>query len=492
MNKKVLSFILTVALTLSLAPLAAAPVHAVSAGSVPGVNYNRILSTDTGGGHRVVLKLGDLLFYGELAGSVSLSRDEQDAIIRQVMSEGITTTENGKEKKHDWITSAMLEGAHSRIPAVDNTRGYTWSDVQDALMQLTGVSNVTGLYDALMGNAKSSADVAADITGTADTAKDIYETVQIYKKGGGKLLLSESLNAVPDAGIVFMAVDAMQIALEIVDRWQEIGGAIEDTLNATIFLNDFYGECNRRIRRAEEAKGVDAEALWKISFAGPRRQGVTATHNFNMWGIGGLMSEWTLTGVLVQTSTGAGSKYAGTYEGDLSLEIKGLDMDKDFDTRFVDTSYIGVKNQIAIMKAGGNLDNMNYTAKADSPTVLTRSIVWDMSVTVPEGSGEFPLNINSLRTVKDEQNISINQTVEGYGLDAKPGISSERWDEIKVAATSLESAQSTFRQWTAYSSVQRSQPKTELGSAETLTFEADSGTTWKPLESGLVITVYIN
>ncbi len=445
------------------------PMTAYTAGNLEGVDYSRI---SAGKGYPVQLLLGDLEFLGELSRGFTLSDSEQDNIIRQVMVD-----QN--------VTSGMLVNAPSFIAKVEAVEGFSMKDATNAILKLAGVSDLLDLYNIIMGSYKPKTegetikDMAMDQVknqGEEAVENALTKGGKVALRGGGKLALK----------LFFLLPDLTEIGLGALSKYDEIKETVALALEKKIMLERFYAECNKRIA---EASGDDGE--WKISFIG-RGGGVTATHDFNMWGIGGLMSQWTLTGELVRSSTGSGNGYAGTYEGDLLLDIKGLDMTSTFDARFIDTSNKAVRNQIAVMS--GTRENMQYTSKTNSPTVLTRSIVWHISATVSEGSGEFLLNLNSFQTSKDEQNISINQTVEGYGSFSSPGGTTERWDEIAVVATTLESCQATYRQWTAVTSQVpgHSHPKTELESPDIITVDADPGTAWKPLENQPTLAVITN
>ncbi len=442
------------------------PMTTVAAGNLEGVDYTQIRS---GKGYPARLQLGDLEFFGELSRGFTLSDNEQDAIIRQVMVD-----QN--------VTSGMLANAPSFIAKVEAVEGFSMKDATSAILKLTGASDLLDLYNIIMGSYKPKTagetikDMAMDQV--KNQGEEAVENVltkggKVALRGGGKLALK----------LFFLLPDLTEIGLGALSKYEEIQSTVALALEKKIMLDRFYAECNKRIA---EASGDDGE--WKISFIG-RGGGVTATHNFNMWGIGGLMSQWTLTGELVRSSIGAGNNYAGTYEGDLLLD---LDMASTFDARFIETSNKAVRNQIAVMS--GSRENMQYTAKTNSPTVLTRSITWHISATVSEGSGEFSLNLNSFQTSRDEQQISISQTVEGYGGFSSPGATTERWDEIAVVATSLESCQATYRQWTAVTSQVpgHSHPKEELEAPETITVDADPGTAWKPLESVPQLAIYQN
>ena len=79
MKKRLLAVLCAVMLLCTVFPISAS-----AAGSIEGVDYDRIKGT--AGGKEVILTLGDLQFHGELTNG-SLNDEERDKIIRQAMND---------------------------------------------------------------------------------------------------------------------------------------------------------------------------------------------------------------------------------------------------------------------------------------------------------------------------------------------------------------------------------------------------------------------
>ena len=342
MKKRLLAVLCAVMLLCTVFPISAS-----AAGSIEGVDYDRIKGT--AGGKEVILTLGDLQFHGELTNG-SLNDEERDKIIRQAMN----------DMK---ITSGMLINAESLIDKAQNIQGFGTGDVINAAAKLVGVSDLLEIYNYFMGSGKDPEKIAKDIATSqvTDAAKEKLEDVltdggTLVLKGAGKFAFK----------LLFILPDLTEIGLDALTKYEDIKYTVTLGTEKMVMLEAFYQECNNRIEEKEKELGG-----WVIRF-----DKATATDTFTFWGISGLMSEWTLSGELVKGISGAGDGVIGNYEGTLTLSMKALDMAETFDKNWVQNT-TEWPNIMRTLKSGHN--------PTDTPqhiTKLERSI-----------SGEFNLYI---------------------------------------------------------------------------------------------------
>ena len=342
MKKRLLAVLCAVMLLCTVFPISAS-----AAGSIEGVDYDRIKGT--AGGKEVILALGDLQFHGELTNG-SLNDEERDKIIRQAMN----------DMK---ITSGMLINAESLIDKAQNVQGFGTGDVINAAAKLVGVSDLLEIYNYFMGSGKDPEKIAKDIATSqvTDAAKEKLEDVltdggTLVLKGAGKFAFK----------LLFILPDLTEIGLDALTKYEDIKYTVTLGTEKMVMLEAFYQACNDRIAEKEKELGG-----WVIRF-----DKATATDTFTFWGISGLMSEWTLSGELVKGISGAGDGVTGNYEGTLTLSMKALDMAETFDRNWVQNT-TEWPNIMRTLKSGHN--------PTDTPqhiTKLERSI-----------SGEFNLYI---------------------------------------------------------------------------------------------------
>jgi len=461
MKKRISAIICVVAMMFSIFPLTA---YAIPKGKLEGVDYTRIQYSDKS--YDVRLTLDNLEFWGKLECGTDLSADEIDGIIRKVMT----------DKK---ITSGMLINAVKLISDAENVEGFSMNDVQDALLKLTGLDAAVDLYNLLMGtDPRTPGEVREDLmlnylSGKAgDYIEDVAEKAltqggKVAMKAGGKVAFK----------LMFLLPDLTEIGVAAMMKYENIKITVALGLEKKLMLDDFYAECGKRL--AESSGGAE----WRISFAGPKGRGVTEIHNFNMWGVGGLMSEWTLTGELTRSELGAGDGYAGTYQGDLVLEINGVDM-KDFDNRYLDGMPL-VKTALASEKAGRGID---YKDIANTPTVLKRNTTGSVEIVIPQGSGTFEASVNGALTNKNDT-VTFNFDHIISGIESK-GIQ-EDFLEYTIKSADPESYVFYQKAWMIQHLPVLGSQRTDLMDNGPHTVPADIGTVWKPLESASVITVYL-
>ncbi len=350
MTKRLLAILCAVMLLCTVFPISAS-----AAGSIEGVNYDRIKGT--AGGKEVILTLGDLQFHGELTNG-SLNDEERDKIIRQAMN----------DMK---ITSGMLINAESLIDKAQNIQGFGTGDVINAAAKLVGVSDLLEIYNYFMGSGKDPEKIAKDIATSqvTDAAKEKLEDVltdggTLVLKGAGKFAFK----------LLFILPDLTEIGLDALTKYEDIKYTVTLGTEKMVMLEAFYQECNNRIEEKEKELGG-----WVIRF-----DKATATDTFTFWGISGLMSEWTLSGELVKGISGAGDGVTGNYEGTLTLSMKALDMAETFDRNWVQntTEWPSI---MRVLKSGDKL-----TDTPQQTTKLERTISGDFNLYIPgESSGIY-------------------------------------------------------------------------------------------------------
>ena len=350
MKKRLLAVLCAVMLLCTVFPISAS-----AAGSIEGVDYDRIKGT--AGGKEVILTLGDLQFHGELTNG-SLNDEERDKIIRQAMN----------DMK---ITSGMLINAESLIDKAQNVQGFGTGDVINAAAKLVGVSDLLEIYNYFMGSGKDPEKIAKDIATSqvTDAAKEKLEDVltdggTLVLKGAGKFAFK----------LLFILPDLTEIGLDALTKYEDIKYTVTLGTEKMVMLEAFYQECNNRIEEKEKELGG-----WVIRF-----DKATATDTFSFWGISGLMSEWTLSGELVKGISGAGDGVTGNYEGTLTLSMKALDMAETFDRNWVQntTEWPSI---MRVLKSGDKL-----TDTPQQTTKLERTISGDFNLYISgESSGIY-------------------------------------------------------------------------------------------------------
>lgn len=444
MKKIILFFVCVIALL-----LCAFPFSASAAGNMEGIDYSRI----KGSGSRVTLNLGELVFEGELSRGTMLSKEEQDEIIKKVMNDMN-------------ITSGMLTNASSLISAAHSLEGFGMKDAVNALLKLTGADTVVGAFQYLTGgNNKTSAQISADIA--KDATLTISETVleDILTQGGTVALEGAGKTAFK---LLFLLPSLTDIGIESLEKYEKNKETLTVALNRQAMVDGFYDECNRRIEEASGDRGK-----WEIRFDGQKN---TRVYDFDMWGIGGLMATWKLSGVLEQVTEIDGS--AGMYRGTLWLDIEGMNMAQDFDAKIM-TGQPLVRT--AVDSWSMIVDGTNDTY---STTVLKRRVQGDISFIVSAGgSGTYTSTVSgSLTSGGDVIEFSFNHAIEGTGDMSLAKI----YRGAFLTSNDIHTISALSKGYT--SSVAGTQPHENDGRTDIA--EMDIGTVWKPLESTPTITIY--
>jgi hypothetical protein len=461
---------------------------------VQGVDFSRITS---GASYQMTLSLGSLEFWGDLMRGSSLSQNEIDEIIRSVMLD-------------QYITSGMLENAVGLIQNAEiNNEWFTMKDFEAAALKLTGAQDIIDLYDLVMGSAEKPVEtVKGQVIGQI---KDAAESAagNILTKGG-KVALKGSAKF--SLKLFFMFPDLLEIGVGAWQRYENVQQIAATALEKKVMLDRFYNECNSRIAGAGGDNGE-----WKLSFNGKNGKGATAIHNFNLWGIGGLMSEYTLKGELVRGAIGKGDGCIGNYEGILTLEIEAVDMAGSFDAVWFERSSLAEVAEVRsyfktmeIMKQIEMADNYKVEDKINSPTVLKRTVTADLLVYISgSGSGSFsPTVLGNFDTANNKGvTFSFNHTasctygkgtVNYLGLDVSHIVHFTA-NSIDVLHGKNDQIESMWIYQTAndgfgiYSIIE---PPFRQDISEEFHFEndlaiANPGTIWTPLESSPQLTIYM-
>jgi hypothetical protein len=290
-----------------------------------------------------------------------------------------------------------------------------------------------------------------------------------------------------------MFPDLLEIGVGAWQRYENVQQIAATAFEKKVMLDRFYNECNSRIASAGGDGGE-----WKLSFNGKNGKGATAIHNFNLWGIGGLMSEWTLKGELVRSVTGAGDGFIGNYEGILTLEIEAVDMAGSFDA--------GWFNRSSLVPADAKtfeyqMPNPQRTDVAQSTTVLKRIVKGSFLVYISgSGSGSFsPTMIGSMTSESDNTEFSFNHIVtDTYGTGNAQTMAIDNRHENNFTSnnpntlTNNGSVVEGFwnMNYETYSTPYIYQISYQHSFTENLTIN-DIGTVWRPLESSPQLTIYM-
>lgn len=434
MKKRLAAMLCAAAMLLCLLPQTA-----FAAGSLEGVDYDRIGGT----GSRVTLTLGELVFEGQLSRGSMVSDSEQDKIIKQTMNDLN-------------ITSGMLLNAKSMLDAAHSLEGFSIKDVTNAMLKLTGAQDAIDLYKLVMGENTTPSQIAGKIAQDQikGEAQDFVENQMedVLTQGGKVSLKGMGRYAFK---LLFMLPDLTEIGLNALAKYENIKETCAIALERQLLLDTFYDECNRRIAEASGDRGA-----WEIRF--DKRN--TQTYNCTFWGISGVMMEASLSGVLEQVSEIDGA--AGQYRGTLWLDIEGVDM-APVDTGFHTLPAINMVYTAATVSGPYMSSSIN-----NQKTTMSRSMQGDISVMITGGSGTQVSEVSgSLTSGRDETKFNFDH----------------RWEH-----TTNPPYGEVIRNFWHYTSNDPTYviETTEDGVSPPYPIPGGVGTVWKPLESIPYITVY--
>lgn len=450
MKKRLAAMLCAAAMLLCLLPQTA-----FAAGSLEGVDYDRIGGT----GSRVTLTLGELVFEGQLSRGSMVSDSEQDKIIKQTMNDLN-------------ITSGMLLNAKSMLDAAHSLEGFSIKDVTNAMLKLTGAQDAVDLYKLVMGENTTPSQIAGKIAQDQikGEAQDFVQNQMedVLTQGGKVALKGMGRYAFK---LLFMLPDLTEIGLNALAKYENIKETCAIALERQLLLDTFYDECNRRIAEASGDRGA-----WEIRF--DKRN--TQTYNCTFWGISGVMMEASLSGVLEQVSEIDGA--AGQYRGTLWLDIEGVDMKNSFDAKFAQ-----VYDEIIRYYANGKMELKDYYQE----TVLNRQVQGELSVMITGGSGTQVSEVSgSLTSGGDEVIISFDHLYKGEKTIKIPYSTTYQYVAYHFTASTIDTIKETQTIYTETYTPTGCRIGGDKAPHPIEDGKPDPGTVWKPLESTPYITVY--
>ena len=420
--------------------------------SIHGIDYNRITQKATGDGksYPVELKMGDLTFNGELTGSHGLSYEELNKIINEVLKEKKLTVEqiqlvkamaaNVEDKAIEHWGLQVLEGLISYIPMDDTIANEIggWNDIFAYMVHDMDEKNVIEyLAD------RQRQKLIVDKWKIAENGLKKYE--------GYLEVVGRAADAIPLAGEM---LNTLKVAEEWLKGNERLEKYLKDLEQKMADVNDFYSECSRRANKLAEEKGAGS---YVIKFDKEKNY---RTYNATFWGVSNLTMGATLSGVLEGSNT---EGVAGSYTGTLWLDVESVDMSG------VDNAFFTQCEAINQMRS--QLVAYSFTDEAYDPTTLRRSVQGEITVTI---------------TTNDLQNIIVDGNIMS-GEDEVNFHFRHSWSIRLKSQFMIPGDDDGYRILTATSDDILTLTAPTLSGYKT--YSRDPGTVWKPLESGIAITI---
>ena len=420
--------------------------------SIHGIDYNRITQKATGDGksYPVELKMGDLTFNGELTGSHGLTYEELNKIINEVLKEKKLTVEqiqlvkalaaNVEDKAIEHWGLQIMEGLISYIPMNDKIASEIggWNDIFAYMVHDMDEKNV--------------------IEYLADRQRQKYVLDKWKVAEGGLKAYEGYLEKVGRAADAIPLAGEMLNTLKVAEEWlkgnERLEKYLKDLEQKMADVNDFYSECSRRANKLAEEKGAGS---YVIKFDKEKNY---RTYNATFWGVPNLTMGATLSGVLEGSNT---EGVAGTYTGTLWLDVESVDMSG------VDNAFFTQCEAINQMRS--QLVAYSFTDEAYDPTTLRRSVQGEITVTI---------------TTNDLQNIIVDGNIMSGGDEVNFHFS-HSWSIRLKSQFMIPGEDDGYRILTATSDDILTLTAPTLSGYKT--YSRDPGTVWKPLESGIAITI---
>ena len=420
--------------------------------SIHGIDYNRITQKATGDGksYPVELKMGDLTFNGELTGSHGLSYEELNKIINDVLKEKKLTVEqiqlvkalskNVEDKAIEHWGLQIMEGLISYIPMNDTIANEIggWNDIFAYMVHDMDEKNVIEyLAD------RQRQKLIVDKWKIAENGLKKYE--------GYLEVVGRAADAIPLAGEM---LNTLKVAEEWLKGNERLEKYLKDLEQKMADVNDFYSECSRRANKLAEEKGAGS---YVIKFDKEKNY---RTYNATFWGVSNLTMGATLSGVLEGSNT---EGVAGTYTGTLWLDVESVDMSG------VDNAFFTQCEAINQMRS--QLVAYSFTDEAYDPTTLRRSVQGEITVTITTNDLQNIIVDGNIMSGEDEVNFHFrhswsirlkSQFMAVVGDDGYKIFTATSDDILTLTAPTLDGYK---------------------------TYSRDPGTVWKPLESGIAITI---
>ncbi len=496
-STKITALLLALVLCLVCMPMAAfadeiygPPTAAVDVRSIPGIDYNRITYKATGGtkAHPVELKLGDLTFNGELAGSHGLDIEELNEIINAVLKEKGLTAERvalisrlAAQVEDDaavyWLDQ-VIEGALSYIPSIPGT-GVGVNDLWAYVVhgEVKDIGNVQ--KDKMLDSVVNEAEEAIN-TALSNSANKVGGLIGRIDKA-----TNAAMGATSGTKIGFGAIiNTAKVAKEWMEGSKRFEKYLKDLEKALADVNGFYSECSRRAEKAAADK--EGDNAWVIRFDKSKNY---RTYNATFWGISGVMMQAELSGVLEKV--GNNNDVTGEYKGTLWLDIEAVDMENSFDDKFSKTGTFKVMlDSLKAKQISGQAQDVY------AETVLEMQTQTDVSVTVKgaggtqtaDVSGKFTANSDDI-VFKFDHNFLLDVSAP---LPQHGGITIHEYGSYHFTSsdlTKLTQVTTYYTEETGLNGNSITGSKTpsapDVGPAP-----GDVGTVWKPLESKPAITIY--
>ena len=198
-------------------------------GRIDGVDYTRI-NENKDLCVEVEFQLGTTKFKGELSNGNTLSNDEIDQIIKQVM--------NQME-----MTSGKLGYSEAVIEKAKHLKGFDPAMALRIGLNVAGFGTVADIYDMYTGS-KEVTDVAASFV--------------IGQLSG------EAVKFITGAKWADIALNAFLATKDIAEEWTRLENEkeiAEQAMQRELLLEMFYRECNARLKKAEKERGGNQ---WKL------------------------------------------------------------------------------------------------------------------------------------------------------------------------------------------------------------------------------------
>ena len=461
-STKITALLLALVLCLACMPMTAfaeeiygPPTAAVDVRSIPGIDYNRITYKATGGtkAHPVELKLGDLTFNGELAGSHGLDIEELNEIIGAVLKEKGLTAERvalisrlAAQVEDDaavyWLDQ-VIEGALSYIPSIPGTGvgvNDLWAYVVHGEVKDIGNIQKDKMLDSVVNEAEEAINAAL-----SNSANKVGGLIGRIDKA-----TNAAMGATSGTKIGFGAIiNTAKVAKEWMEGSKRFEKYLKDLEKALADVNGFYSECSRRAEKAAADK--EGDNAWVIRFDKSKNY---RTYKATLWGISGVMMQAELSGVLEKV--GNNDDVTGEYKGALWLDIELTDA-AHFDAAIPTSSPFNVTYKVAAGVGGG---------ASHQTTILSRETQGEFSVTVTQAKGTHTPDLLGSITSGGDETTFVFMHYWQYNVNG------------------------SVNKWVYTASAPEAFTETTGGGSYTAAHPSGIGTIWKPLESKPAITIY--
>ena len=420
--------------------------------SIHGIDYNRITQKATGDGksYPVELKMGDLTFNGELTGSHGLTYEELNKIINEVLKEKKLTVEqiqlvkalaaNVEDKAIEHWGLQIMEGLISYIPMNDK------------------IASEIGGWNDIFAYMVHDMDEKSVIEYLADRQRQKYVLDKWKVAEGGLKAYEGYLEKVGRAADAIPLAGEMLNTLKVAEEWlkgnERLEKYLKDLEQKMADVNDFYSECSRRANKLAEEKGAGS---YVIKFDKEKNY---RTYNATFWGVSNLTMGATLSGVLEGSNT---EGVAGTYTGTLWLDLESVDMSG------VDNAFFTQCEAINQMRS--QLVAYSFTDEAYDPTTLRRSVQGEITVTITTNDLQNIIVDGNIMSGEDEVNFHFRHS---WSIRLKSQFMTPGYYDGYNVFTATSDDILTLTALTLYGY---------------RTYSRDPGTVWKPLESGIAITI---